>query len=311
MTDMIRWPDGKRFAFTIFDDTDCATLDNVGGVYSLLQDLGFQTTRSCWPLRGDPAKGKHQGQTAEDPDYLQWLLDLQSHGFEIAWHGATWHGVPRSTTSAALDRFAELFGDYPTTAANHTGLGEGMYWADHRLTGLHVPLYNLLTRRSNQGKYRGHIEGEDCFWGDLCKEKIQYYRNFVFRDINTLKACPFMPYHDPLRPYVNYWFASSDGHNVESFVRCVSERNQDRLEAEGGACIMYTHFAFGFSQDRTPDRQFTALMKRMAAKNGWFVPVRTLLDHLQTVRGHHDITPAERSRLERKWLWEKLWIGSN
>ena len=34
------WPDGKRFAFTVFDDTDRATLDNVREVYALLADLG-------------------------------------------------------------------------------------------------------------------------------------------------------------------------------------------------------------------------------------------------------------------------------
>ena len=59
-------------------------------------------------------------------------------------------------------------------------------------------LYNLLTRFRNRGKYRGHVEGDPYFWGDLCRQKIKYYRNFTFRDINTLKACPFMPYHDPL-----------------------------------------------------------------------------------------------------------------
>lgn len=32
----IDWPDGKAFAFTIFDDTDFPTLDNVGPVYALL-----------------------------------------------------------------------------------------------------------------------------------------------------------------------------------------------------------------------------------------------------------------------------------
>jgi hypothetical protein len=60
------------------------------------------------------------------------------------------------------------------------------------------------------------------------------------------RACPFMPYDDPLRPCVNYWFASSEGANVHSFARPISEANQDRLEDEGGACIMYTQISCGF-----------------------------------------------------------------
>jgi len=55
-----------------------------------------------------------------------------------------------------------------------------------------------------------------------------------------------MPYHDPERPYVNYWFASSEGEDVEAFNKCIAEQAQDRLEQEGGACIMYTLFAKDF-----------------------------------------------------------------
>ncbi len=55
-----------------------------------------------------------------------------------------------------------------------------------------------------------------------------------FGDINTLKVCPFMPYHDPDRPYVNYWFAASEGPTIDRFNSMVSEENQDRL-ARGAA----------------------------------------------------------------------------
>ena len=38
--------------------------------------------------------------------------------------------------------------------------------------------------------------------------------------------------------------------NVNIFNKCLSNKNQDRLENEGGACIMYTHFADGFCKNR-------------------------------------------------------------
>ncbi|MEN6407991.1 MAG: hypothetical protein ABFC77_16170, partial [Thermoguttaceae bacterium] len=140
--------------------------------------------------------------------------------------------------------------------------------------------------------------------------RIKYFRNFTYREVNTLKACPFMPYHDRTKPYVNDWFASSDGHNLATFNDCLSEANQDRLEEEGGACIMYTHFAKDFSVDGALNPRFRELMLRLSKKNGWFVPTATLLDHLLEVNGSHDITRAERRRLETKWLCEKIFMGT-
>lgn len=310
MVDNITWPDNKQFAFTVFDDTDLATLENVGGVYSFLADCGFRTTKSCWPVAGNPNKGRFPGQTCDDVDYLQWVLDLQSKGFEIGWHNSTWHGLHREEILAAMEKFAKIFRGYPTTGATHCK-DEGIYWGNSRFTGINTFLYNFMTGYRNRGKYRGHVEGDEYFWGDLCKEKIKYYRNFVFQDVNTLKSCPFMPYHDPKRPYVNYWFASSNGHDVSSFNKCISQKNQDRLEEEGGACIMYTHFAKGFIEDGKLDPKFKRLMTRLSQKNGWFVPVGTLLDYLLQVNGRHEITDSQRRRLERKWLFEKLFVGTN
>jgi len=310
MTPSIVWPDDKRFAFSVFDDTDSATLRNVGQVYSFLADCGFRTTKSVWVVDGDRQRGRNIGQTCDDPEYLQWARNLEVQEFEIGFHNCTWHGLPRDRIRSALTRFADLFGHYPATAANHTGVEESIYWGDARLTGWLKHVYNILTRFRRHGRFRGHIEGNEFFWGDLCKERIKYFRNFVFQDINTLKACPLMPYHDPLRPYVNYWFASSDGHQVGAFNRCLSESNQDRLEEEGGACVMYTHFAKGFSEGGKLEPRFRTLMERLSRKNGWFVPVAPLLNHLLAVGGPHVITSAQRQRLERKWLFEKIFSGT-
>jgi hypothetical protein len=304
----VRWPDGKRFAFTIFDDTDCETLDNGPEVYRLLARLGFRTTKSVWPLRGagTPLVG---GSTCEDAGYLPWVQGLQREGFEIALHNATYATAAREVTHRGMDRFREMFGHDPFALANHTGCREAIYWGNRRLTGLNARLYDLLNSFKKREVYEGHVEQSPLFWGDLCRERVRYVRNFVFGDINTLAACPYMPYHDPARPYVNYWFASSEGPEVNSFVKTIGERNQDRLEAEGGACIMYTHFGKGFWDGGRLDPRFKSLMERLSRKNGWFVPVTTLLDHLLRVRGPHELTPRERSGLERKWLLHKIRVG--
>ncbi len=304
----ITWPDTKKFAFTIFDDTDYATMKNVPEVYAFLKDLGYRTTKSVWPIRGSgtPICG---GDTCEDREYLEWILKLKSAGFEIGYHLATYHTSTRDETRKGLDRFRELFGEDPLAMANHSGCRENLYWGSARLTGLYRTAYNTLTRYRFNKKFRGHIEGDELFWGDLCRERIRYVRNFVYPDINTLKACPVMPYHDPDRPYVNQWFASSEGPKLESFLACLSETNQDRLESEGGACIMYTHLASGFFVDGKLNARFCELMTRLSRKDGWFMPVSTLLDYVVQKRGAHTITPSERAQLERRWLRHKLFTG--
>ncbi len=119
-----------------------------------------------------------------------------------------------------------------------------------------------------------------------------------------------MPYHDPLRPFVNGWFASSEGPSVESFNKTLSETNQERLEAEGGACIMYTHFGNRFYENGRINPRFANLMQRLSERPGWFVPVSTLLDYLEAHRGYrHVITAAERRVLERRWLMHKIRSG--
>jgi hypothetical protein len=282
-------------------------VDNVGRVYALLEELGFRTTKSVWPLDGIKP-GSFPGATCADAAYCRWLLRLQRAGFEIGFHNATYHTSKRERTIQALNRFRALFGHNPSCMANHTGCEEAIYWGEHRLTGFRRRLYRLAHLHRND-ESRGHMEGDPMFWGDYCKANVKYVRNFVFGDINTLKLCPEMPYHDNDRPFVNYWFASSEGGCVKRFNRCISEAEQDRLEEEGGCCVMYTHFANGFQEGNQLNPRFKVLINRLANKDGWFVPVSTLLDHLLAQKTEPNISPANRARLERQWIAQKILVG--
>jgi len=144
----------------------------------------------------------------------------------------------------------------------------------------------------------------------LCREHLRYCRNFVLRDINTLAACPWMPYHDPERPYVNRWFASTEGAQGPAFMRAIDEASQDRLEAEGGACIMYTHFGLGFFTGDRIQPRVVDLLTRLSRKKGWFVPVATLLDYMGERNPSGMISRSERNALERRWLAQQLRRGT-
>jgi hypothetical protein len=302
----ITWPGGKDFAFSVFDDTDHSTIERVADVYSLLCDLGMRTTKSVWLFRGySPRIG---GSTCDDEPYLEWVLNLRRNGFEIALHNVAPSTSDREHVARGLDRFRELFGHDPATFANHVGCDENIYWGAARLSGFRSGLYKAYSLLQGNGAAltgRGHIERDRLFWGDLCKARIKYVRNFVFSGVNTLKVCPYMPYTDPQKPFVNYWFASTDGPDVLGFNDCISEAGQDLLEEQRGACIMYTHFGAGFRQNGRLHPRFHELMIRLSRKNGWFVPVQQLLDHLLLMKGPHVLTRKERSRLERRWLADR------
>jgi len=159
------WPGDRRFVFTIFDDTDYATLDNVGEVYRFLADLGFRTTKSVWPLRGTQP-GNCPGQTCEDPDHLNWLLKLRDQGFEIGYHMSTWHTSERERTIAALALFEKLFGQPPSSMANHSNCGENIYWGAARLSGFAQIAYNLATHFRFASRFRD-ISKETRFFGEI------------------------------------------------------------------------------------------------------------------------------------------------
>jgi hypothetical protein len=244
--------------------------------------------------------------TCDDRRYRAWAEGLQERGFEIALHNVASRTSPRGRTREGIERFRDIFGTYPSVHVNHAVCRENIYWGSARVSGSRRFVYDLLNQRVRGNPFEGHVEGSPLFWGDICRSKLKYVRNFVHADINTLRYCPEMPYHDPQRSYVNNWFASTEGPNVDTFVGKLTDANIDRLVAERGACIMYTHFASGFAPHGELDPRFARVMRRLSALNGWFVPATELLDHLLTANGHHEITDAERSRLERRWLVHKL-----
>jgi hypothetical protein len=110
---------------------------------------------------------------------------------------------------------------------------------------------------------------------------------------------------------VNRWFAGSEGAQAPAFLKTIRDANQDRLEEDGGASIMYTHFGHGFVSDGKLDPTFARLMQRLSKKNGWFVPAHVLLDHLAAERGVFELNASARRRLEWRWLAEKTLRGTS
>ena len=307
---MSRFPDNKRFAFSVFDDTDRSTVENVEPVYRLLTRLGIRTTKSVWPLP-KAAGARLDGSTLEDKDYLDFVLWLQNEGFEIGLHNVRNYNATRDIVYQGLEQFHHLLGTSPRIHCNHDTNRENLYWGASRFETSTIRMaYNLATRFGHRNYFEGHVESSPYFWGDICKKRISYVRNFVFDEINLDRINPTLPYYDSSKPFVNFWFSSTDGATVQSFCKMLCEANQDRLEVEGGVCIMYTHFAAGFCRNGELYPAFERLMQRLAKKNGWFVPVATLLDHLQSTRKISDIPKRELAQMEQSWFFSKIRKGT-
>ena len=316
---MINWPENKKFAFTVVDDTDCATLKNVPVLYDFLNECGLKTTKSVWIFDGEKRTDNANiiGASCEDKAYLKWLQNLNSQGFEIALHSSSWSSSNRERVKNAFKFFYEYFGHNPDILVQHCDNKdcEAIYWGENRVSSLIKLFYKFILRM--EGKRRNIYLGEDkeseYFWGDICNEKIKYVRNFVFNEINTLKACPYMPYHDSKRPYVNFWFASTEAPDIDSFNKCLAKENQDKLERQGGACIIYTHFGNGFVQNGKLNSRFKMLIENLSQKNGWFVPATKILDFINDNKTNpkKNISNLERTILELRWLKHKLKIGTS
>ena len=205
----------------------------------------FSTSRGCVPLnRCGPIRGERKptigGMTCEDAQFLNYHQLLQKRGFEIGYHNSTYHGVEREKIEEGLNRFRKNFGHDPRTMSNHADSVEAIYWGDARVTGFQKWLYNLLSKNRQKNAFFGHVPGERYFWGDLCSERIKYVRNFITSDINTLKACPWMPLPrsiETLRQVLVRVFRRTQS----SFFQRDDSRRKPRSFGRGGRRLHYVH----------------------------------------------------------------------
>jgi hypothetical protein len=116
-----------------------------------------------------------------------------------------------------------------------------------------------------------------------------------------------MPFIEKNKKYSNYWFSSSDGHTVEEFNDLIARGNIDKLIAENGLCIVYTHFAKGFlEKDGEINRTFKENIDYLSSQNGWFAPVTEILDYLLESKRKNTVNLFYINLLDFKWLIQRI-----
>jgi hypothetical protein len=304
----VGYPDGREFAFTILDDTDDATLENIKPIYDLLSSLNMRTTKTAWPL--DCPEGSRRffaGETLADPTYREFVAQLGEQGFELACHGATMEPSDRERTLRGIREFRDLLGVNPTLYCNHAQNIENLYWGAERYRTkiIQWPL-KLVERFRKSPKYSGHVEDSSYFWGDVCLSQFRYVRSFAFASLNSGAIVPRGPYKLRDTRWVNYWFNTADAPDAESFKRLVTRQAIDRLCAEGGSSIISTHLGKGFVRNGRVDPGIESILRYVASLNGWFVPASTLLDHLMGESKGATLATGARCRLEVSHILDRL-----
>lgn len=305
----IHWPDGKQFAFTIVDDTDLSTVKNVEQIYAHLQKAGMRTTKTVWAY---PSRDTFHGDClTANPEYRKFVQELDRKGFEIAYHGAGSGAFTREETRAGLEEVRKTVGHYPRMHVNHANNPDGIYWGASRLTPFVAFFFGLYRRlRGRTPSTYGHVPDSEYFWGDICKQNIDYIRNHTFRGLNILRYDKVMPYWDQKKQaYSNYWYSASDGMEYSAFKRLVTRERVDKLVKEGGLAVIYVHFAFGFTDDDgTPKQDFLDRIDYVASQNGWFAPVSEVLDFLKMQKGRgKKVGYFAKFRMDLTWMAEALW----
>lgn len=302
------FPDGARFAFTILDDTDDATVENLAPVYDLLTELGFRTTKTAWPLdcpEGSPLYSA--AETLANAEYLAFVRDLAARGFELAYHGATMESSPRARTEEGLRVFESLLGATPKIYCNHGQNLENIYWgaARYRAAPIRLPVA-VAARLLGKPRFTGHVPGSPYFWGDLCKARFRFVRNFAFSTLNSGAIPPYGPYRLKSTPWVQYWFNTADAPDAGRFKMLVTQQGIRQLAESGGVCILSTHLGKRFARNGRVDPEVEDTLRYIATLPGWFRPVSEILEYLLTGRPDVMLTPWAQWQLEWRHVADRV-----
>lgn len=302
------WKNNKKFAFTIVDDTDGATVEKIKPIYDYLFKKGMITTKTVWVY---PPKDYFPGDSLENIEYREYVKDLSEKGFEIALHDAGSGEFSSAQINAALEIFNKVFGYYPKMHINHGDNPSGIYWCGKRFSEPVAKLYDFYKKRKGTFvESKGDVLGSSSFWGDGCKRHIKYIRNRVYGELDLLKRDRYTPYRERRKDaYSNYWFSSSDAMTADMFVKLLSAKNVDRLERNNGCAILYTHFGYGFVDENGELRKDVCdAIDYVADKDGWFAPASEILDFLlENKRGSEYISDFASFKLDALWIIERIY----
>ena len=287
MQNKILWtPYPYKAGFTITDDTDAATLEQVKIVYDFLLSKNVRVTKTVWSFKpsdncGIPAipDSALRGITLENPEYRTYCLKLADAGFEISLHGASAGNNLREQTLAAINMLKAV-GIKSSTFICHSKNADNIYW-EEKATNIFP--FNLLLKLYSKNRCSGEDKQSPYFWGDICRQHISQIRLMRTRNVNTLKINPSMPYYEPEKPYVNGWFSATK----RSLKDCANQQNLAILKQENGLTVLY-QYLHRYVDPQTLQLQpgFIQSIENLTSdKEIYLAPVNTMMERLRDIQG--------------------------
>lgn len=301
----MRWPDGKKAAFTIIDDTDDAEMPRIAEIYDLLIAAGLRTTKTVWVYPVRDTEFFRGDCLSENEDYLSFIKNLIARGFEIGLHNVGSGDFTRPEILAGLELYKQLLGDYPHLHVNHSYNRDNIYGGDKRFSFPFDLIVRLL--HGGYGGFEGEIPTSAHYWGDLHKKHIKFSRSYEVAGLN-LAALVRFPYTDAkYSGCCNKFFPSVFCSNQDLFSTAVTEASVKQLIAEGGCSIVYTHLGY-YHERGGIDPGFVRALDVLKQHAGelWFAPVGEILEHMEREQGLHEIGRLEKLALEARSLWTRL-----
>jgi hypothetical protein len=292
------------FRFTIIDDTDDATLENIKPIYDFLTEKNIFITKTVWVY--PPRDRYSNGDSLQRKEYANYIKELSKRGFEIALHNVGSGDYDRKEILEGIEEFHRILGFYPRIHINHSYNKDSVYGGHKRFNKPFSYIIRKLYPQYAKG-FQGDEEGSDYFWGDRHKELITFSRSHEFGDLNTLQIDKLSPYVDPWRnKYSNYWFSCSFAPNQNVFAHLLSNKNIDSLVENNGTAIVYTHFGY-FMQNNKIDIRFLESINYLSSKKGGlFLPVSELLNTIAQERISNGKVPFPTIKYRQKFYFEFL-----
>lgn len=304
------YPGGASFALAICDDTDDATLENIKPVYDFLLARGIRPTKTVWVYpadRNDPSYSK--GDSLERIPYRDYMLELQRKNVEIALHGVRGSSSIRPIVLEGMELYRDTFKAYPKIHINHRANRDNLYWGSQRLT---LPIFRWLHRMAlTIDNFEGELADSEYYWGDIAQSHITSVNDLSFSELDLSKLSSSIPYHDASKEYVNSWFHTSDGAEVNAFNKLLSDENLDEIEKRGGYSIIYTHFGKRFATDGKLNSLFVNRVEALVGRNVWITTSSELLAFLAAQRSSAERSNWDHFRIELRWVIEKIYYGSS
>lgn len=299
------FPDNKKFAFAILDDTDNATLKNIEPIYQYLKNKKIISTKTVWMLPSNKNEHGHtHGSSLANKNYSAFISKLKYQGFEITSHGARGASSKRSVIIKGLKTYKKSIGNYPYMHINHSMNKDNLYWGEHRLT--FSPLQWAYRATKGKTLFFGHIKNSPYFWGDIAKRSIKYSRDFSFHEINLAKIGSIVPRYVNGKSNYLKWFYTSNGRDINTFNKLLSPKNLDLIEMDGGYTIIYTHFGKGFFNRGQINPLFKQRIEDLTKRSVWITTTGELLEFLEKQTHKTRNNCLEEFRLQLRWSLEQL-----